>query len=104
MDEVEELDASADAAENDRAVAEARVYTDYKMFQHALRHLEAVLYRDPNHAGALALQSEIKELLWSAGETPPAPAAKPAAKTSAARLDAMLSGLTRLSTRGKPKS
>ncbi len=111
LDDFEELDASADAAENQRIVDEARVYTDYKMYQHALRHVEGLLKRAPRHAEALALRSEIRERMRSAGQAPLLPPApkKPVSKKpdkpmdSISRLDAMLSGLNRLPTKTKPK-
>ncbi|MBK9752889.1 MAG: hypothetical protein IPO88_05160 [Nannocystis sp.] len=43
----------------DKVLLEARVYVKYKMFEHALGHLDAVFLRDSSHLGALELQAQI---------------------------------------------
>jgi tetratricopeptide (TPR) repeat protein len=43
----------------DKVLLEARVYVKYKMFEHALGHLDAIFVRDASHLGALELQAQI---------------------------------------------
>ncbi len=43
----------------DKVLLEARVYVKYKMFEHALGHLDAIFLRDASHLGALELQAQI---------------------------------------------
>ena len=43
----------------EKILLEARVYVKYKMFEHALGHLDAVFVRDANHVAALELQAQI---------------------------------------------
>jgi len=43
----------------EKVLLEARVYVKYKMFEHALGHLDAVFVREANHVAALELQAQI---------------------------------------------
>ncbi|MBL9106570.1 MAG: tetratricopeptide repeat protein [Myxococcales bacterium] len=43
----------------EKVLLEARVYVKYKMYEHALGHLDLVFLRDANHTPALELQAQI---------------------------------------------
>ncbi|HEY0138397.1 MAG TPA: tetratricopeptide repeat protein, partial [Nannocystis sp.] len=52
-------DAEEGVGDVEKILLEARVYVKYKMFEHALGHLDAVFVRDANHVAALELQAQI---------------------------------------------
>lgn len=47
----------ADGLDFDKVLFEARVYIKYRLFEHAIEHVQDLLARDPDHVGALALRA-----------------------------------------------
>src|SRR5690606_14261789 len=46
-----------DADDFDKILFEARVYVKYRLFDHALEHVQALLEQQPDHVGALSLRA-----------------------------------------------
>src|SRR5690606_35146086 len=49
--------AAVDGDAFDKILFEARVYVKYRLFDHALDHVQALLEQQPNHVGALSLRA-----------------------------------------------